>query len=164
MDDNTAWVILVGLRQERKFVHSNATRNSLKVPVQLTTTDDNQKLKVTTLVNSGCTGSLISSSFIKAEGINTQPLPYPISVYNANRTMNANGKITDYFILQMKIGKHLKKILFEVTDFDKVDLFIGDEWLKRHNSQINWQEGTMEFECGANCYLVPQLILQKIVE
>ncbi|KIJ06944.1 hypothetical protein PAXINDRAFT_28783, partial [Paxillus involutus ATCC 200175] len=74
------------------------------------------------LVDSGCTGSSIDSGFVRAKGLNAQPLPRPIPVYNADGTLNKGGSITHFVTLQMTIGKHSERITFGVTDLGKSDL------------------------------------------
>lgn len=106
---------------------------------------DNCQFEITALIDSGCTGSFIDTCFIKAKGLNTISLPCPIPVYNAN------ARITNYVVLCIMIRDHSKKILFGVTDLGKLDMFIGHKWLKRYNSQMNWQEGTLEFDCSMEC-------------
>jgi len=68
--------------------------NSLTIGMELTTLDDQHQFFLRGLVDSGCTGSSIDSGFVKAKGLNAQPLPHPIPVYNADGTLNNGGLIT----------------------------------------------------------------------
>ena len=31
------------------------------------------------------------------------------------------------------------------TDLDKMDMFLGYDWLVKHNPEVNWRNGTMRF-------------------
>lgn len=116
------------------------------------TLDNHRSFSIKALIDSGCTGSSIDAGFIAAKGINTQKLARPIPVCNADGTLNAGGVITDYVVLQMKIGDHVERLTLGVTDLEKGELFIGHEWLKHHNPFINWTEGTLNVNhCPKTC-------------
>ena len=105
-------------------------------------------------MDSGCTGSSIDSGFVQAKGLNTHPLPRPIPVYNADRTLNKGGATTHYVTLRLTIGTHSEWITLGVTNLGKSDLFLGHEWLSFHNPIVNWQEGTLKFgRCPKACRL-----------
>jgi len=76
----------------RQFIRGSG--NSLTIGMELTTLDDQHQFFLRGLVDSGCTGSSIDSGFVKAKGLNAQPLPRPIPVYNADGTLNNGGLIT----------------------------------------------------------------------
>ena len=76
----------------RRFVQGSG--NSFTVGMELTTLNDQRQFFLQGLVDSGCTGSSIDSGFVKAKGLNAQPLPRPIPVYNADGTLNNGGSIT----------------------------------------------------------------------
>ena len=40
---------------------------------------------------------------------------------------------------------HREKVTFEICDLGKVNLIIGYTWLKKHNPEINWNTGQIEF-------------------
>ena len=42
--------------------------------------------------------------------------------------------------------------MFEICDLGKVNLIIGCTWLKKHNPEINWNTGEIEFmQCPPEC-------------
>lgn len=103
-------------------------------------------------MDSGCTGSSIDAGFVQAKGLNAQPLPRPVPVYNADGTLNNGGSITHTVTLRLAIGRHSERIIFEVTNLGKSDLFLGHEWLKYHNPTIDWEESTLKFDrCPRQC-------------
>jgi len=121
--------------------------------MELATLDDQRQFFLWGLVDSGCTGSSIDSGFVKAKGLNAQPLPRPIPVYNADGTLNNGGLITHTITLRMTIGKHSERITLGVTNLGKSDLFLGHEWLHHHNPSIDWRSGSLKFNrCPFQCY------------
>jgi len=39
-----------------------------------------------------------------------------------------------------------------VTDLDRTDMFLGHDWLVKHNPEVNWKNGTIRFtRCPGNC-------------
>ncbi|ESK92067.1 pro-pol protein [Moniliophthora roreri MCA 2997] len=62
----------------------------------------------------------------------------PIPVYNADRTQNIGGPITEKINLKITIGDHVEILSFDVTNLGETNMFIGHEWLKKHNPDINW--------------------------
>ena len=81
---------------------------------------------------------------MKRNDIRTKKYPTPIPVYNADGTMNTSGPITDYIKLRMEIGTHAELLEFAVMNLGKADMFLGHEWLKRHNPLINWEKSTIK--------------------
>ncbi|KIJ10923.1 hypothetical protein PAXINDRAFT_39120, partial [Paxillus involutus ATCC 200175] len=102
------------LRGPKRFIRGSGS--SLTIGIDLVTLDDQRQFSLKALVDSGCTGSSIDSGFVKAKGLNAQPLPRPIPVYNADGTLNKAGSITHFVTLRMMVGKHAERITFGVTD------------------------------------------------
>ena len=98
-------------------------------------------------MDSGCTGSSIDTGFVRAKGLNAQPLPRPVPVYNADGTLNNGGSIMHTVTLRLTIGRHSERITFGVTNLGKSDLFLGHEWLRYHNPTIDWEGSTLKFDC-----------------
>ena len=37
-------------------------------------------------------------------------------------------------------------------DLDGTDMFLGHDWLVKHNPEVNWKKGTIKFtRCPGNC-------------
>jgi len=109
----------------------------LDIRIHLMTIDTTKSFTKVALIDSGCTSSCISRKFIQENGINTQKLPFPITYYNADGTINKSGSITDIVDMNMMIGDHIEEIQFSVTDLGKRYVFLGHEWLQRHNPFID---------------------------
>lgn len=145
LSDENALIALKSLRKPRMFIRGSKGMQ-LDVTAILQTVDTLEMFKVKGLVDSGCTGSCIDSKFVEANGINTIPSAIPTKVYNADGTLNTSGSITDYVTIRMTIGNHVERIELGVVDLGKSDLFIGHDWLKFHNPNIDWQKSTIVFD------------------
>ncbi len=58
----------------------------------------------------------------------------------------------------MTIGGHSKCIDLAVTKLGKKDIYLGHDWLKKHNSLVNWKTGTIIFgqcQCARNPITLP---------
>ncbi len=58
----------------------------------------------------------------------------------------------------MTIGGHSKCIDLAVTELGKKDIYLGHDWLKRHNPSVNWKTGTIIFghcQCAGNSLVLP---------
>ncbi|KAF8644086.1 hypothetical protein AX16_008700 [Volvariella volvacea WC 439] len=52
----------------------------------------------------------------------------------------------------MTIGDHHELIDLAITDLGQTSLFIGYDWLRRHNPDINWETGQIDFNrCPTEC-------------
>jgi hypothetical protein len=79
----------------------------------LSTLDENNTIETKALLDSGCTGSCVDRSFVIRNHISTRKLVRPIPVYNADRTLNKGGAITETVELRMVIQDHVERILFD---------------------------------------------------
>ena len=114
--------------------------------------DNGSAVKVQALVDSGCTGSCINQKFVDLHGLETRKLPYPISVYNADGTVNRDGSIKEFVKIRIKIQKHEECIDLAVTNLGDTDLYLGYEWLIRHNPTVDWIQRSITFDnCPEEC-------------
>ena len=52
----------------------------------------------------------------------------------------------------MIIQDHVKRIQFAVSDLGEADVFIGYEWLKKHNPDVDWRASSLFFTwCPDEC-------------
>ncbi len=56
--------------------------------------------------------------------------------------------------LCITIGDHAERIDLAITDLKDRDIFLGHDWLIRHNPLINWQTGKMTF-ARCQCHHTP---------
>src|SRR5215469_1234063 len=126
---------------------------SIDLTTQLTTLDDGWTFTVQSLLDSGCTGSCIDMKFIQSHGINTKKFDFPMYAYNADGTKLSGGPITDYVELWVGLNQHVEILTLAVSDCRWNTVFLGYDWLYRHNPVINWKMGTISlFHCPDYCY------------
>ncbi len=93
------------------------------------------------LIDSGCTSSAINRAFVEKHNIPTSMTAAPITVYNVDGSKNSSGQITAFAELRIIIGDHAERLDLAITDLKDRDVFLGHDWLVRHNPLINWQTG-----------------------
>ena len=54
--------------------------------------------------------------------------------------------------LEVEINGHKETLEVAVTDLNRTDMFLGHNWLVKHNPEVNWKNGTIKFtRCPGNC-------------
>ena len=72
-----------------------------------------------------------------------KPLNFSFEVFNADKTKN--GEITKVVSLEIKINRHKEILEAVVMDLDGTDMFLGHDWLIKHNPEVNWKNRTIKF-------------------
>ena len=113
-------------------------------------TKNGKKLKVKALVDSGYTHTRIDKQLVKDKRIQIKPINFSIEVFNMDRTKN--GEVTRVAPLEIKVNSYRKQLEAAVTDLNKMDMFLGHDWLIKHNLEVNWKNGTIKFtRCPESC-------------
>jgi len=113
-------------------------------------TKNGKKLKVKALVDSGCTHIGIDEQLVKDKRIQTKLINFSFKVFNADGTKN--GEVTKVAPLEIEINGHKETLEAAVMDLDGTDMFLGHDWLVKHNPEVNWKNGTIKFtRCLGNC-------------
>ena len=113
-------------------------------------TKNSKKLKVKVLVDSRCIHTGIDEQLVKDKRIQTKPINFLFEVFNADGTKN--GEITKVAPLEIKINRHKETLEAAVTDLDGTDMFLGHDWLVKHNPDVNWKNRIIKFtRCPGNC-------------
>ena len=82
--------------------------------------------------------------------IQTKPINFLFEVFNANGTKNK--EMTKVAPLEIEINGHKKTLEAAVIDLDGTDMFLGHDWLVKHNPEVNWKNGIIKFtRCPGNC-------------
>jgi len=116
-------------------------------------TKNSKKLKVKALVDSRCTHTGIDEQLVKDKGIQTKKIDFSFKVFNADGTKN--GEMTKVAPLEIKINEYKKTLEAAVMDLDGTDMFLGHDWLVKHNLEVNWKNGTIKFtRCLGNCTMI----------
>ena len=124
-------------------------KRELNVQAQVKT-KNGRNLKVKALVDSGCTHTGIDEQLVKNKKIQTKKIDFSFEVFNADGTKNR--KVTKVAPLEVEINGHKETLEAAVTDLDGTDMFLGHDWLVKHNPEVNWKNGTIKFtRCPGNC-------------
>ncbi|SJL01489.1 uncharacterized protein ARMOST_04811 [Armillaria ostoyae] len=145
-------------KPRRYLIRAQNSPQSLLIPVELETLEQPITIQAKALLDSGCTGSSIHRDVVKKYGIPVQKTASPIPVYNADGSRNKAGEITTYAEIRLKIGGHSERIDLAVTDLGSKEIFLGHDWLVRHNPSINWATGSVTFtrcQCAGNRFILP---------
>jgi len=116
-------------------------------------TRNGKSLKVKALVDSGCTHTGINEQLVKDKRIQTKKIDFSFEVFNTDRMKN--GEVTKVAPLKVEINGHKETLEAAVTDLDGTDMFLGHNWLVKHNPEVNWKNGTIKFtRCPGNCTMM----------
>jgi len=113
-------------------------------------TKNGKELQLQVLVDSGCTYTGINEQLVKEERIRMEPMDRSFEVFNADGTKN--GEVTRFALLEVEIDRHKERMDAAVMDLNGMDMFLGYDWLVKHNSEVDWNKGTMKFtRCPRMC-------------
>ena len=118
----------------------------MDIEVKVQMLDDARMFPLKALLDSGSTGSCIGRKFMNDNEIQTRKTTILVPVHNADGTLNKNGSIMDYVFLRLSVRDHMEQLKFAVANLGTHDLFIGHEWLKLHNPNINWKTSEIRFD------------------
>jgi len=139
--------------QNNKYIIPNrqASKGKKELNVQANVkTKNSKKLKVKALVDSRCMHTGINKQLVKDKKIQTKPINFSFEVFNTNGTKNR--EVTKVTPLEIKINEHKETLEAAVTDLDGTDMFLGHDWLVKHNPEVNWKNRTIKFtRCPGNC-------------
>ena len=89
---------------------------------------------------------------VKDKKIQTKLKNFSFEVFNANGTKN--GEMTKVASLEVEINGHKETLEAAVTDLDGMDIFLGYDWLVKHNPEVNWKNSIIKFtRCPENCMM-----------
>ena len=144
--DLEAQFTLRELQQKPRFMQRKRSQNAFEVKASIQT-PAGEVCKILALLDSGCTGTTMDQQFTKERGLETHKLPRPIPVYNADGSINQVGSITEFAIVKLTIDDHKEQIAMGLSQLSTHTIFLGYDWLQKHNPIMNWQEHTLKFTC-----------------
>ena len=56
-----------------------------------------------------------------------------------------NREMTKVAPLKIEVNGHKETLEAVVMDLNRMDMFLGYDWLVKHNLEINWKNGTIRF-------------------
>ena len=122
--------------------------------------ENGKKIKIKALVDSGYIHIGIDKQLVKDKRIQTRSINFSFEVFNTNRIRN--GEVTKVAPLEIKINKYKEQLEATVTDLNRIDIFLGHDWLVKHNSEVNWKNGIIKFiRCPESCTIKHQDIRFK---
>ncbi|EEB89118.1 hypothetical protein MPER_12827, partial [Moniliophthora perniciosa FA553] len=96
------------------------------------------------LIDSGAGGKFISHS--AARGLKWKKLPKPIEVFNVDQTPNKKGMITHTVEVPLTIaGRQIREELY-ISGLGNEEIILGLPWLRKHNPDIDWATGKLDFK------------------
>ena len=114
------------------------------------------RFKTRTLLDSGCSKTSINRAFVRKIGLATRRLKQPIPVYNADGSLN--GQVSEIAELEMTLKgsdgqEHEELLSLQVINLGpKHDIFIGLDWLQKHDPEISWRTNQLKFSrCPDSC-------------
>ena len=129
------------LTGERVMRRSATTTREVKLRLSFRALDTREVFSTTALLDSGATDSFIDKGMIDRYGLEVIAFDRPIPVFNADGGRNKLGDITGYVDLEMSIGDHKEIMRLHATSLGQERIFIGHDWLRKHNPDINWESG-----------------------
>jgi len=112
--------------------------------------ENGKNLKVKALVDSRCTHTGIDKQLVKDKRIQTKSIDFSFEVFNADKTKNE--EVTKVAPLEIEINGHKETLEAAVMDLNRTDMFLGHDWLIKHNPEVNWRNRTIKFtRCLGNC-------------
>jgi len=115
------------------------------------------KEKISALIDSGCMHTTIAVDTVQREKLPTEKMRTMMEIYNLDGTRNKYGKIKEVVPITLEIGEHTEQINAVVSGITETDIFLGYDWLEKHNPEIDWKERTINFtRCPKDCHLAGQ--------
>jgi len=123
-------------------------------------TINSKKIKTKALVDSKYTHTGIDEQLVKNKRIQIRPINFSFKVFNTDGTRNR--EVTKVVPLEIKINGYKEQMEAVVTDLNGTDMFLGHDWLVKHNPEVNWKNGIIKFtRCPGSCTMKHQDIRFK---
>jgi len=119
--------------------------------VEIGTTDTSELHSVKALLDCGATRSLIDRDFVCLKGMNTWTLSHNIPVFNVDSSSNEAEQISKIVNIVLCYKTHSEKMFLAVSRLGKQNLILGYDWLKDHNSKMDWEKEEVEMTCCSLC-------------
>ena len=71
-------------------------------------------------------------------------------IFNADGTKNR--EVIRFVPLKVEINRYREQIDIAVTDLNNIDIFLGYNWLVKHNPEVNQNKGTIQFTKCSKSY------------
>jgi len=116
---------------------------------------NSKNLKIKALVDSRYIYTGINEQLVKDKRIQTKLINFSFIVFNADRIKNK--EVTKVASLEIEINRYKEQLEAAVTDLNRMDIFLEHDWLVKHNPEVNWKNGTIQFtKCPGSCKIKHQ--------
>ena len=126
-------------------VDSLQDKNSLNIIISAKHNQNNKTIKTPALIDSRAGGTFIDQNYAQKIGYKLTELETLVKAYNVDRMENKKGMIKNYVDLQFSLNRKEFQERFYVTGLGKQKVILGLPWLRKHNLEINWQTGKLEW-------------------
>jgi Reverse transcriptase (RNA-dependent DNA polymerase) len=109
------------------------------------TTPEKEPIKTEPLVDSGTGGIFMDQNYARKHRFNLTKLEYPITAWNVDGTKNKQGTTRYYADLDLQVNGKMNMEQFLITGLGNQKIILGLPWLREHNPEINWKEGTLQW-------------------
>ena len=124
---------------ENEKIKANLEKPCFEIPVIMENPATGCRKLGYGLIDSGCSASAIDKKFAQSLGLKLQDLPQPMYLINTDGSPNALGMVTKTVDLTLSIGQHHREtVTLLVGQFHLPHLYLGDDWLCKHNPDIDW--------------------------
>jgi len=79
----------------------------------------------------------IAADTVQQEKLPMEKMKTTMEIYNSDGTWNKYGKIKEVVPITLEAGGHTKKINVVVLGITEMDVFLGYDWLEKHNPEID---------------------------
>ena len=100
-------------------------------------------MKIKALVDLEYTHTGIDKQLVKDKRIQMKLINFSFEVYNTDGTKN--GEVTRIAPLKIKVNGHKKHLEAAVINPNDIDIFLGHDWLVKHNPEVNWKDSKIKF-------------------
>jgi hypothetical protein len=143
----------------REVKTGSGKRAQLDVEARLVDPGSRKAFWANILVDCGCTVSCINRTLVSKHSLPLHKLPHPIRASNADGSANTAGLITEFVDLELEIGSpqgpHRERISLPVTNLGEGGIFLGHDWLRSHNPEIDWVQDRISFtRCPSSCSMI----------
>ena len=123
------------------------------VKIGLERIDIQEGIIVEALLDSGATGLVMSSEFVKKQDFKLKKLERPMNVRNVDGSLNKEEPIEYTVEVNIYYQRYREKTEIDVIRGQKWTVILRMLWLTCHNPEIDWRIGEMKMtrcpeECG----------------
>ena len=123
------------------------------VKIGLERINTQEGITVEALLDSGATGLVMSSEFVRKLRFKLKKLDRPMYVRNVDGSLNKEGPIKHMVEVNIYYQGHRERTEIDVIGGQKWMVILGMPWLARHNPEIDWKTGEVKMtrcpeECG----------------